>query len=95
MPHLNTITCPAGVWTELTTADVTALRLQILGGHSVAIMATANAAEPSNTAGAIHLHPGDILAANMDLADIFPGVSAGYRVWAMADRDTSVSVSHA
>lgn len=82
-------------WTLLTTGDVTALRVQNLG-NTVLLKATSGATAPTDDAGAIRLDAGDALAANLTLADVWPGVSGGNRVYARALGATSlVSVSYA
>lgn len=95
MSQLDTIAVPPGVWTELTNANVSAIRIQNIGNHPVQIMATTGTSEPSNSVGAMTFGRDDILAANIDLADLFPSVTAGYRVWATAENSTAVSISHA
>ena len=94
MAHLNTITCFGGVWTELTNADVSAIRIQNQGGDLIRVMATPDTAEPAGSQGSIALGAGDIVAASTPLADLFPSVTAGYRVWAWAVVTVDVSVSH-
>ncbi|MBB94657.1 MAG: hypothetical protein CML68_08650 [Rhodobacteraceae bacterium] len=95
MPKNEIVSFDANKWQELTDTDVTSLCLQNIGAGSVHIMATTNATQPSNLGGAKRFEPGDILAANVDLADLYPGVTAGYRVWAFGELPGSVSVSHA
>ena len=88
------VQCAPGVWTQLTAADVSAIRVQNLGADLITIMATTGTSAPSGTEGAITLDVRDILAANLDLADLFPGVTAGYRVWGHSGSGATVSVSH-
>ena len=95
MARNQNVSCAPGVWTQLTNADVSAIRLQNICGYAIEIMATADGIAPSSAAGAVSLNPGDILPANVNLADLFPGVTAGYRVWARIVLGGTVSVSHA
>ncbi|WP_428925005.1 hypothetical protein [Marinibacterium sp. SX1] len=95
MPKNANVSCAPGTWTELTDADVAAIRLQNLGGYAVDIMATSDTSAPSSAVGALRLDPHDILPANVGLSDVFPGVAAGYRVWARFELGGTLSVSHA
>jgi hypothetical protein len=98
MPQNTTITCAAGAWTLLTDSNVTALRVVHLGTEGIWLQATVGATPPSGlagTAGALPLLPNQILAADLSLADLFPGVSGANRVYAYAPALTKVSVSHA
>lgn len=95
MAQSANITLAAGEWTQLTNADVSAIRVQNLGGSFVRIHATTGETAPTSVGGAFRVGAGDLLAANVALADLFPGVTAGYRVWAITDYPVTVSVSHA
>ena len=101
MAQNTTITCAAGVWTLLTNSNVTALRACNLGSEGVWLMATAGAtapAVPANAApppGAVPLLPNQTLAADLTLAQLFPGVSGANRVYCFAYQPTRISVSHA
>lgn len=94
MPSQTTITLPAGVWTQLTSADVTAIRVQNLSGDYMSIMGTAGAVAPSSRLGEIVLFPGSGIDASTTLAQLFPGVAAT-RVYALSVGGGSASVSHA
>ena len=81
------------VWTQITNADVTALRVQSLSGCTIRLMATAGAVAPTDDEGALTLMPNAILASDLTLADLWPGVAGANRVYAKGAGD--VSVSHA
>ena len=92
------VECSADAWTELTNADVSAMRIQNEGPQSIVVMATTGTSAPASEDGGVRLRADSIIAANVDLADLFPGVTPGYRVWAMAlgfEAEATVSVSHA
>ena len=95
MARNDNVTCAANAWTQLTNGDVTALRVQNRGTQALALMATVGATPPSTTAGAIGLDPGEISAADLTLAELFPGVSGANRVYAYAYVASVASVSHA
>ena len=94
MPHQDTITCQAGEWTQVTTQDVSAIRLQNQGSDTVHIVATPGPTPPTDRTGSIVLSAGDIIAAGLPINELFPAVTAGYRVWAWASIPVGISVSH-
>lgn len=89
------VTLAAGGWTQLTSGNVSAIRAQNLSGYVVRLMATADTTEPTDFEGVIDLLPNQILAADMTLDQIWPGVPSAARVWAYCGNGGSVSVSHA
>ena len=96
MPANTNIAVPASTWTQLTSADVTAIRVQH-DGQRVWIMGTVGAVAPvgsPSALGAVFIDGGRVLAADLTLAQLFPGV-ASTRVYAYSDQAVSVSVSHA
>ncbi|HEY7824523.1 MAG TPA: hypothetical protein VIG24_16900 [Acidimicrobiia bacterium] len=95
MAQNTTIACPAGVWTLLTNSDVTALRAVNLGTEGIFLQGTVGTVAPSTTAGALPLLPNQIIAADLELTKVFPGVVGANRVYAYAASASSVSVSHA
>lgn len=95
MPQNATVAVPAGTWTQLTNADVSALRVQNLNGYAIELKATVGATAPTNDAGAIVLAAWQAIAADLTLAQLFPGVSGANRVYAFSDAPALVSVSHA
>lgn len=84
----------AATWTRLTNATVTAIRVQNRSGYSVLLKATAGVGAPSDFTGAIELLPYSILAADLTLAQLWPGV-AGTDVYAWCAQGAQVSFSHA
>lgn len=78
-------------WTQLTSGDVSAIRVQSLDYYPVKIQATATSTAPTSDAGAMVLERGDVIAANLTLADLFPGVSGAARVWAKGTGRVSYS----
>lgn len=95
MAQNNNISCTAQTWTLLTNSDVTALRAQNRGTLPCYLQGTVGANAPSNSDGAISLAPGDVLAADLTLAQLFPGVSGANRVYALCATTSVISVSHA
>ena len=55
MPQNATVAVSARTWTQLTNADVSALRVQNINGYSITIMGTVGAVAPTTDAGAIVL----------------------------------------
>lgn len=96
MPQNTTLALPIATWTQLTDADVSAFRLQIIRGGPVQLMATVGAVPPASLAGAITLSDAAILPANLLLAELWPGVAGASRVYAYTGSGgTTVSLSHA
>ena len=94
MPRNTTVAVPARTWTQLTNADVSAIRVQNLNGYPIKIMGTVGAVAPTTDAGALVLAAGQAIAADLTLAQLFPGVSGANRVYAFSDAPALVSVSH-
>lgn len=95
MAQNTTLTLTAGVWTQLSNADITAIRVATLGTEAIWLAATVGATPPSNTDGAVPLLPGQIMAADLTLSQLWPGVSGANRVYAQSTNTAKVSVSHA
>lgn len=95
MAQHSNVTIPAATWTMITSSDVTSLRIQNIGTFASDIQATTGQVAPTSNAGAINLDAGQVIPADLTLADLFPGVSNGVRVWAYSDNETTLSVSHA
>jgi hypothetical protein len=98
MPRHATVDCPAMTWTLLTTNNVTELRVANMGQEAIWLQAMATATPPDSVtgiSGALPLHPTEILAGDLTLTQLFPGVAGAARIYALAPRDTKVSVSHA
>lgn len=94
MPRSTTVSLPAGSWTEITDADVTAITFMNEGPGYVRVMATVGATPPTTLAGSFKYEPrrGE---ANITLSDLFPGVSGANRVYAISEQKGAVAVSHA
>lgn len=95
MPRNSDVLCPAGVWTQLTNGDVTALMVHNPSSLSVLLKATAGTTAPVDTGGGIMLGPKETLTAATELAHLWPGVSGANRVWAYPGDPVSLGVSHA
>lgn len=95
MARNETLSLPAGLWVELTNADITEIRVQNTGPFFLDLMATVGPVEPNVTSGALRLGPGHTLAADLALSQLWPGVVGANRVFARSESGTSVSVSHA
>lgn len=85
-----------GATVAVSDGSVTAIRVNNLTAGEVFLQATATSAPPANRNGAQRLGPYGTLAADLTLANLFPGVGAGpFWVWAFADTPATLSVSHA
>lgn len=84
-----------GVWRQVTNGNVTALRVQNRGGYPVFLQATIGEVEPADLRGALELRPGDTLAADLTLAQLWPGVAGANRIYAWCASNSEVSASHA
>lgn len=95
MPSNTTINLPAGIWTQITAGDVTALRVQNQGCYAVSLKATVGDVAPTNSAGSLTLQPYAAISADYALSSIWPGVPGANRIYALSVLAGSVSVSHA
>lgn len=94
MPKNTTVTCQAGAPTRLTDAAVTAAR--VVGGQGFYLLATTDTTPPASLSGSIPMLPMSVLAADLALADLFPGVGTTLHLWAWPTSGAvDVSVSHA
>lgn len=94
MAQATTVTLDAGVWTELTNADATAVTFQSVGSHEVKLKGTAGQLQPSNDLGAF-VYPYPQGAVNIALADVFLGVPGVNRLWAKSSTGGAVVIHHA
>lgn len=94
MPQNTTITLTAGVWTQLTDADINSITFQNRGGTHMFVSGTADVSAPSNFNGAIRYNPGQG-ERNISLIDLFPGLTGVDRLWAFSDSAIDVMISHA
>ena len=95
MPLNVTVTLTPNTWMQLTDANVTAARVQNYGASPVYVMATVGAVAPVNFNGAILLDTGSAFAADLTLAQLWPGIVGGNRIYAFCDKAVPVSISHA
>lgn len=93
MPRNTTINVPANTWTELTSANVTALTFQTSDSH-LRVKGTIGAVAPTDSLGAI-LYGGFSGERNTPVIDLWPGLTGVNRVWAYSQTPTGVMVSHA
>ena len=90
------VTVNPGAAVALTDGAVAAVRVHNPGSATVELQATMTGTPPTSRAGALPLRSGQTLAADLALADLFPGVGAGpFYVWAFASGPVELSVSHA
>lgn len=85
----------AGQWTLITANNVTALRAQNKTGNTVQLMATVGEVSPASDGGALNLREFETLAADLTVAQLWPGVSGANRVYAKCQFPIQISVSHA
>jgi len=95
MARNDDVTLVANIWTQLTNANAAAIRVANAGVSSVLLKATSGVAAPTNTTGSIVLNSGETLAADLTLAQLWPGVAGANRLWALSGTNSTVSVSHA
>lgn len=94
MPKNTTVSCPEGLPTQLTDATVTAAR--VVGSQDFHLCATLDATPPASIAGAVTMLPFTVLAADLALVDLFPGVGSSLHLWAWpTSGGADVSISHA
>lgn len=93
MARHTTIDLTADTWTQLTSADVTAITFQNVSGGALLVKGAADATAPTDDVAAVLYGPleGERAAA---LADLFPGIAAK-RVYGKSSSGGKVMVSHA
>jgi trimethylamine:corrinoid methyltransferase-like protein len=95
----DSVTVPENTATQLTNANAAAIRVHAdprSCSVEVELQATAGATAPASWAGSVVLRPGETLAADLTIAQLWPGVTGANRVWARSLRSgVSLSVSHA
>lgn len=90
----QTTPCPAKQATAISDGAVAAARVQSDG--DIYLLATAANTAPTSTDGGVLLRAGTILTADLALADLFPGVTGPYYLWAWPSLGScNVSSSHA
>ena len=95
MARNDNVTIPALTWTQLTNANATAIRVQSVILSEMTLQATNGVTAPTTQVGAIVLAGGAVLAADLTIAQLWPGVTGANRVWAFARTPSVASVSHA
>jgi len=95
MARNDNVTIPTLTWTQLTNANATAIRVQSVSGSEMRLQATNGITAPSTQVGVIVLAGGAVLAADLTIAQLWPGVNGANRVWAFANTASVASVSHA
>jgi hypothetical protein len=95
MARNDNVTIPALTWTQLTNASATAIRVQSVILSEIRLQATNGVTAPTTQVGVIVLAGGAVLAADLTIAQLWPGVTGANRVWAFALTATAASVSHA
>jgi hypothetical protein len=85
---------PVRKWIELTTADATLVSFQNVGNATVYLKGTVGATAPINANGALEFPPASQAIA-YQLNEMFPGIAGVNRLWAYADAETYVTISHA
>jgi hypothetical protein len=95
MARNDNVTIPALTWTQLTNANATALRVQSVILSEMTLQATNGTTAPTTQVGVIVLAGGAVLAADLTIAQLWPGVTGANRVWAFAITASVASVSHA
>lgn len=91
----DNVSLAAGVAVQLTNANASSIRVQNPGNHTIKLQATVGAVEPTDWDGSLFLGGKETLAADLTIAQLWPGVSGANRVYAICDFNTFVSVSHA
>jgi hypothetical protein len=90
------VNCIPGTPAAVSDGAVSTIRVNNPSGYEIWLQATATSTPPASRAGGQRLGPFSTLAADLPLADLFPGVGAGpYYIWAFADVATTLAVSHA
>jgi hypothetical protein len=95
MARNDNVEIPATTWTQLTNANASSIRVQSVSATEMMLQATNGVTAPSTLLGAIVLAGGNVLAADMTIAQLWPGVAGANRVWAFANTASVASVSHA
>jgi hypothetical protein len=95
MARNDNVAIPALTWTQLTNANATAIRVQSVILSEMTLQATNGVTAPTTQVGAIVLAGGAVLAADLTIAQLWPGVTGANRVWAFATAASVASVSHA
>jgi len=85
---------PVRRWIELTTADTSVVSFQNVGNYTIYVKGTVGATAPIDANGSLEFPPASQVII-YNLSDMFPGISGVNRLWAYADAETYVTISHA
>lgn len=94
MAQDTSVNLAAATWTRLTNATVTALRVQNQTSDILHLKGVNGTTAPTTLLGTITLFPGAAIAADLTLAQLWPGISAT-DVFAYSPTGGAVSFSHA
>lgn len=94
MAQNTTVNIAAATWTQITNGDTARITFQNVSGNFVIVKATAGATAPTDFTGGIRYNPGQG-ERNVLIADLFPGLTGGNRVYAYSSDGAAVMVSHA
>lgn len=95
MPRHQNVLIAANVPTPLSDGPVAACFVQNDGEFPFKLQATLTNVAPSDDEGAVTLVVGKVLAADMPLSSLFPGVGPGpYYLWALSPIAGKAAVSH-
>jgi len=95
MARNETITLAAGEWSEITNSDVASITFQNISPYPAFVTATSGGAPATTEAeDGVRYNPGQG-ERNVQLSDLFPGVTDPSRVYVISEGAATVFVSHA
>lgn len=94
MAQNTTVNIASATWTQITNGDTARITFQNISGNFVIVKATAGATAPTDLTGGIRYNPGQG-ERNVLIADLFPGLTGGNRVYAYSADGAAMMVSHA
>ena len=71
MARNDNVEIPPAVWTQLTNADASSIRVQSVSGSEMMLQATNGTTAPTTQVGTIVLGGGNVLAADMTIAQLW------------------------
>jgi hypothetical protein len=90
-----TVAVPANTWTQLTTADASAITFQNTSQYTIMVKATTDATTPTTQTDVLIYGPGEG-ETNLTMANKWLGLTSPDRLWAYCQgKPASVFVSHA
>lgn len=91
----TTVSVPANTWTQLTTADASAITFQNTSPYTILVKATTDGTAPTTQTDALRYGPGEG-ETNLTIANKWLGLTSPDRVWAYCSNNAAtVFVSHA